>query len=193
VVALRKTVKTKLNLEMAATDAMVKFALRIKPDQVTLVPEKRQELTTEGGLSLHSSPSRFQKAVDLLQSKGIPVSMFIDPFPQPILHSARMGAAYVELHTGRYSQAYRLGGNLKKELHALSVGARLAQSLGLKVNAGHGLTYRNVGPVAALPGMEDLNIGHNIVARASMIGLEKAVKEMLAAMKKASRGKRRKP
>jgi pyridoxine 5-phosphate synthase len=180
VVSLRKIVKTKLNLEMAATDSMVKFALRLKPDQVTLVPEKRQELTTEGGLSLTSSPGRFQKAIDLLQSKGIPVSLFIDPFPKVILLSARMGAAYIELHTGRYSQASRLGGTVKREFLALKLGSKLARSLGLKVNAGHGLTYRNVKPIAGLPEVEDLNIGHNIVARASMVGLEKAVKEMLA-------------
>ncbi len=180
VVGLRKKVKTKLNLEVAATDSMVKFALNIRPDQVTLVPEKRQELTTEGGLSLRSSPSRFQKAIDLLQAKGIPVSLFINPASPVVQLSARMGATFIELHTGGYSQACRLKGNVKKEFLDLVSGARLARSLGLKVHAGHGLTYQNVTPIAAMPEIEDLNIGHNIIARASMVGLEKAVKEMLA-------------
>ncbi len=186
VVGLRKTIKTKLNLEMAATDFMVKFALKIRPDQVTLVPEKRQELTTEGGLSLKSTPGRFEKAIHLLQSKGIPVSLFIDPSSQVIQLSARLGAAFIELHTGRYSRAFRLRGNVRKEFQALAAGARLAQSLGLKVHAGHGLTYQNVKPVAVLPEIEDLNIGHNIIARASMVGLERAVKEMLNILKSVS-------
>lgn len=187
VMGLRKRVKTKLNLEMAATDPMVKFALKTRPDQVTLVPEKRQELTTEGGLSLKSSPGRFQKAIDLLQAKGIPVSLFIDPSPQVIQLSARLGATFIELHTGRYSQACRLKGNVKKELLAIAAGARLAKSLGLRVHAGHGLTYQNVKPIAALPEIEDLNIGHNIIARASMVGLEKAVKEMLVLLRRTGR------
>ncbi len=187
VVGLRRQVKTKLNLEMAATDAMVKFALRVKPDQVTLVPEKRQELTTEGGLSLKAAPHRFQKAIDLLQSKGIPVSLFIDPSPQVIQLSARLGASFIEIHTGGYSRAFRLKGDVKKELLAVASGARLARSLGLRVHAGHGLTYRNVMPIGGLPEIEDLNIGHNIIARASMVGLEKAVREMTALLRKAGR------
>lgn len=187
VVGLRKLVKTKLNLEMAATDAMIKFALGIKPDQVTLVPEKRQELTTEGGLALKAAPRRFQKAIDLLQSKGIPVSLFIDPSPQVIQLSAHLGATYIEIHTGAYSQAFRLKGNVKKEFQAIVSAARLARSLGLQVHAGHGLTYQNVRPIAALPEIEDLNIGHNIIARASMVGLEKAVKEMLILLRKSGR------
>ena len=184
VLALRKTVKTKLNLEMAATEEMVRIALKVRPNQVTLVPEKRQELTTEGGLAVTSSPSRFGKAIDRLQAKGIPVSLFIAPETRTIQLSARLGATYIEIHTGRYSQAYRAGGNVRKEFLAVAAGARLARSLGLQVHAGHGLTYRNVGPVAALPEIEDLNIGHNIVARASMVGLEKAVTEMLALLKR---------
>lgn len=182
---LRKKVRTKLNLEMAATEEMVRIALRLRPDQVTLVPEKRRELTTEGGLALFSSPTRFQKVIDQLQTKGIPVSLFIDPLPRDIQLSSRMGATFIELHTGRYSRAWRLGGNKKKELATLALGARLGRALGLKVHAGHGLTYQNVVPVASLPQIEDLNIGHNIVARASMVGLEKAVKEMLALLTKA--------
>jgi pyridoxine 5-phosphate synthase len=185
VVGLRKIVKTKLNLEMAATDPMVKFALKIRPDQVTLVPEKRRELTTEGGLSLKAAPGRFQKTIDILQGKGIPVSLFVDPSPQIIQLSALLGASFIELHTGGYSQACRLKGNVKKEFLALASGARLARSLGLQVHAGHGLTYQNVRPIATLSEIEDLNIGHNIIARASMVGLERAVKEMLVLLKKS--------
>jgi len=187
---LRKTVKTRLNLEMAATDEMIKIALRVKPDQVTLVPEKRQELTTEGGLNLKSAPGRFEKAIDSIQAKGIPVSLFIAPDPRTIELSARLGATFIELHTGRYSQACRLGGNVKKEFTAVTYGAKLGKDWGLRVHAGHGLTYENVIPVASLPEIEDLNIGHNIVARASMVGLERAVREMLALLKKARKAGR---
>jgi pyridoxine 5-phosphate synthase len=191
VIGLRKIIKTKLNLEMAATAEMVKFALQIRPDQVTLVPEKRRELTTEGGLALSSSLSRFEKAINQLQSKGIPVSLFIDPQPRDIQFSSRLGATFIELHTGAYSRACRLGGNVKKEFLVLAAGARLADSLGLKVHAGHGLTYQNVKPIAALTEIEDLNIGHNIVARACMVGLEKATEEMLALLQKTRRDQRR--
>ncbi|HTC21561.1 MAG TPA: pyridoxine 5'-phosphate synthase [bacterium] len=191
VVDLRKTVKTKLNLEMAATAEMTRFALRVKPDQVTFVPEKRQELTTEGGLALSSSMNRFEKAVDQLQSKGIPVSLFIDPRPSDIQLSSQLGVTFIELHTGAYSRACRLKGDVKKEFLALAAGTRLARSLGLQVHAGHGLTYQNVTPIAALDEIEDLNIGHNIVARASMVGLAKATGEMLALLQKASRGQGR--
>jgi len=188
VFGLRKTVRTKLNLEMAATEAMVRIALKVKPDQVTLVPEKRQELTTEGGLALASSPGRFEKAIDRLQAKAIPVSLFIDPNPKDIQLSSRLGATYIEIHTGSYAQAFRRKKDVKKELAAIASGAHLASALGLRVHAGHGLTYQNTGPIAALPGIEDLNIGHNIIARASMVGLEKAVREMLAVLKKARKG-----
>ena len=186
---LRKKVRTKLNLEMAATEEMVRFAVRVKPDQATLVPEKRRELTTEGGLSLKSGPQRFQRVVERLQSHGIPVSLFIDPEPGTILLSSRMGATFVELHTGRYSRACRKGKGVKREFMDLAAGTRLAHSLGLRVHAGHGLTYQNVTPIAALPEIEDLNIGHNIIARASMVGLEKAVLEMLEILKKADKRK----
>jgi len=184
VVGLRKTIHTKLNLEMAATPEMVRIALRIKPDQATLVPERRQELTTEGGLNLSSDPERFQKAVDQLQAKGIPVSLFILPDKKTIDLAARLGVVYVELHTGAYSRAFRLTKNADKEFLCLAAGARYAQSLGLQVHAGHGLTYQNVAPVAALPEIEDLNIGHNIIARASMVGLIQAVREMVEILRK---------
>jgi pyridoxine 5-phosphate synthase len=187
---LRKSVKTKLNLEMAATDEMVKIALKVRPDQATLVPEKRQELTTEGGLAVEASPKRFEKTIDCLQKAGIPVSLFILPEPKTIEFSARLGATYVELHTGRYSHAVRSRGDIRGELLKLACGAKLAHLLGLKVHAGHGLTYENTYPVASFSEIEDLNIGHNIIARAAMVGLEKAVKEMLAILKKARFGKK---
>ncbi len=188
---LRKIVKTKLNLEMAATWEMVRIALKIKPDQVTLVPEKRKEVTTEGGLDLKSSPGRFQGVIDKIQGAGIPVSLFINPDPKTILLSSRMGAEYIEIHTGAYSQACRGKGNIKETFVEIAAGAKLAKSWGLKVHAGHGLTYNNVIPVAALPEIEDLNIGHNIIARAAMVGMEKAVKEMSLLLRKARTGKRR--
>ncbi len=191
VIALRKKVKTRLNLEMAATEEMIRFALKIKPDQVTLVPEKRQELTTEGGLNLRVSTARFEKAIDRLQAKGIPVSLFIYPDPQMIKLSAWFGATYIEIHTGEYSRAFREKGSAVKELEAVVSGAQLAKEIGLRVHAGHGLTYENVMPIAAIPEMEDLNIGHNLIARASMVGLEKAVKEMLALLQKAKKGRKK--
>lgn len=187
VIELRRRVKTRLNLEMSATAEMVRFALRIKPDQATLVPEKRQELTTEGGLNVLASAHRFEKAIDILQSRNIPVSLFIAPDPKTVEISSRLGATSIEIHTGEYSQAFRKKGNVRKELVAVGFAAKLAKSLGLRVHAGHGLTYQNVMPIAAMPEMEDLNIGHNIIARAAMVGLDRAVKEMLVLLRKAKR------
>jgi pyridoxine 5-phosphate synthase len=192
VVALRKVVHTKLNLEMAATPEMVDFALKVKPDQVTLVPERRQELTTEGGLRLDAHLPRIQGAVDRLQAKGIPVSLFILPDKNTLDIAARLGALYVELHTGAYSRACREGKNVQEELIRLAAGARYAQSLGLQVHAGHGLTYANVAPISSLPEIEDLNIGHNIIARASMVGLIQAVREMAAILRRTGKTKGRK-
>jgi pyridoxine 5-phosphate synthase len=170
---------------MAATKEMVSIALRIRPDQVTLVPEKRQELTTEGGLSVLPNFRRLQGVIEKLQAKGLPVSLFIDPSPVVVEASSRLGATFIELHTGRYSQAFRAHKGVQREFLALVAGARLGQSLGLKVHAGHGLTYQNVAPVAALPVIEDLNIGHNIIARASLVGLKEAVREMLVILRKS--------
>jgi pyridoxine 5-phosphate synthase len=187
---LRKSLKTKLNLEMASTEEVVRIALKVKPDQATLVPEKRQELTTEGGLDVLASPKRFEKTIDRLQKAGIPVSLFILPEPKTIEMSARLGATFVELHTGRYSRAVRCRGDVRGELLKLACGAKLAHSLGLKVHAGHGLTYENTFPIAAFSEIEDLNIGHNIIARAALVGLERAVREMLAILKEAHLGKK---
>lgn len=179
---LRQMVRTHLNLEMAPTEEMVAIALEIKPDYVTLVPEKRTEVTTEGGIDIASNFSRFYEVVERLQGGGIPVSWFIDPDDQQIEAAAKTKALFIELHTGKYAEAQ--DPEIKtKELAFLKRGAQKAISLGVRVNAGHGLTYWNVYPVACIEGMEELNIGHSIVSRAVLVGLEKAIKEMKLAMK----------
>lgn len=178
---LRRLVKTKLNLEMAATEEMVRVALDLKPDMVTLVPERREELTTEGGLDVQGHPEAMKRVVHDLVDGGIPVSLFIDPDQHQVEASARTGADMVELHTGQYAEA-RERRSQQAELARLIKTATLARELGLRVNAGHGLNYLNVGPVAAIPEVEELNIGHSIVARAALVGMERAVREMLAAM-----------
>ena len=178
---LRETVRTRLNLEMAATAEMVKIALEVKPDYVTLVPEKREEVTTEGGLDIAGQLDRIKSVVDQLQSAGIPVSLFIDPEPAQIAASAQVKAKFVELHTGRYSEA-KESILVAKELANLSAGCELAIAAGLRVNAGHGLTYWNVRPIACLPGMEELNIGHSIISRSVLVGIDRAIREMKAAM-----------
>jgi pyridoxine 5-phosphate synthase len=175
---LRQTVRSRLNLEMAATPEMEAIALRIQPDMVTLVPEKRQEVTTEGGLDVAGQQEGLTALVGRLQGAGIAVSLFVDADAPQLEASAATGARWVELHTGTYAEAG--WGEQPRELARLSEGSFIARSLGLRVNAGHGLTYQNVEPVAALEGMEELNIGHTIVARALAVGLEQAVREMKA-------------
>ncbi len=177
---LRNVVQTKLNLEMAATPEMVAIAIRLHPDQVTLVPERRKELTTEGGLKVAGSPRELRQAIRRIQGRGIPVSLFIAPEPEDVEASKNLGAAMVELHTGAYSLAYGPQGPHRIQLGKVVDAARQARDLGLVVHAGHGLTYRNVGPIAALPEVEDLNIGHNLIARACLVGIDRAVREMLA-------------
>ncbi|MGH7412286.1 MAG: pyridoxine 5'-phosphate synthase [Candidatus Methylomirabilis sp.] len=178
---LRRLVKTKLNLEMAITEEMLRIAIALKPDMATLVPERREELTTEGGLDVHRHLDAVTRAVRTLQGEGIAVSLFIDPDPEQVSASARAGAELVELHTGMYAEA-RARKSQQDEMARLITAATLARELGLRVNAGHGLNYLNVGPVAAIPEVEELNIGHSIVARAALVGMERAVREMLAAM-----------
>jgi pyridoxine 5-phosphate synthase len=178
---LRQTVRTHLNLEMAATDEMVAIALDIKPDYVTLVPERREEVTTEGGLNIADQADRMAEVVSTLQSAGIPVSLFIDADPRQIETAAKVNARFIELHTGQYAEADNETSR-NRELSVLAEGCRLAIAAGLRVNAGHGLTYWNVYPVASLPGMEELNIGHTIVSRAVLVGLERAVREMKQAI-----------
>lgn len=179
---LRQTVATHLNLEMAATDEMVAIALDLKPDYVTLVPERREEVTTEGGLDVAGQQERMNAIVDKLQSANIPVSMFIDADNAQIDASKQSGAKFIELHTGQYAEA-KSESDRAKELAILDQGCQYARSLGLRVNAGHGLTYLNVYPVACIDGMEELNIGHTIIARAAMVGLERAVRDMKRAMR----------
>ena len=174
---LRQTVRTHLNLEMAATDEMVAIALTIKPDYVTLVPEKRQEVTTEGGLDIAGQLDRMKFVVGQLQDAQIPVSLFIDADRQQIDAAAATGAKFIELHTGQYAEAHTEDSRAK-ELQILATGCEHAITAGLRVNAGHGLTYWNAYPIACLTGMEELNIGHTIISRAALVGLERAVREM---------------
>ena len=163
---------------MAATAEMVAIALRVKPDMVTLVPEHRQEVTTEGGLDVVAQLSELSGMVSQLQTSGIPVSLFVDPVASQLQGCTDSGARWVELHTGRYAEAS--WNDQPHELARLTEGTATARAMGLRVNAGHGLTYQNVEPVAAIPGMEALNIGHTIVARAVVVGLQQAVREMKA-------------
>lgn len=179
---LRQTVRTHLNLEMAATDEMVTIALDIKPDYVTLVPERREEVTTEGGLDVAGQADRMAQIVATLQDAGIPVSLFIDADAKQIDISADIKAKFIELHTGRYAEAIGEAAQ-QKELQVLAEGCDRARSKGLRVNAGHGLTYWNVYPVACLPGMEELNIGHTIISRSALVGMERAVREMKLAIR----------
>jgi pyridoxine 5-phosphate synthase len=175
---LRQTVQVKLNLEMAVTDAVVKIACRTKPSQATLVPEGRQELTTEGGLAVAGREKTIAAAVRRLQKAGIVVSLFIDPTPAEIEASAAVGAEAIEFHTGEYANAPE-GPERYRQFARIADGARQAQALGLVVHAGHGLNYVNVVRIAAIPGMTELNIGHSIVSRAIFVGLRKAVREMV--------------
>lgn len=177
---LRQTVRTHLNLEMAATSQMLAIALEIKPDYVTLVPENRQEITTEGGLDITGQLQRLTEVVDQLQGAGIPVSLFIDPDPAQIEASAKVGAKFIELHTGQYAEAKDEAQS--QALEILGQGCAQALDQGLRVNAGHGLTYWNVYPVACIEGIEELNIGHTIISRAVLVGLERAVREMKQAI-----------
>jgi pyridoxine 5-phosphate synthase len=177
---LRQTVQTHLNLEMAATEAMVTIALAIQPDYITLVPERREEVTTEGGLNVAQQKDRLEGVVQTLQGAGIPVSLFIDPDPSQVEASAAIQAEFIELHTGRYAEAK--GTAQTAELQQLAQSLSQAKALGLRVNAGHGLTYQNVHPIAQLEGIEELNIGHSIISRSILVGLERAVREMKLAM-----------
>jgi pyridoxine 5-phosphate synthase len=174
---LRKTVKTRLNLEMAATDEMVGIALRILPDSVTLVPEKREELTTEGGLDVVRFRHTVQQQVELLRQGRIAVSLFVDPDLEQIKMAHRVGADLIEIHTGSYCDAATA--ELRAtELAKIETAIRAGRKLGLGVNAGHGLNYHNLQDVVSLGGIEEFNIGHSIISRAVLVGLERAVREM---------------
>lgn len=174
---LREVVKTRLNLEMTATEEMLKIALEILPDVATLVPERREEVTTEGGLDVVGQEEHLTRMVRSLTEGGIAVSLFIDAESDQVEASKRTGAPFVEIHTGRYAEAESEPGR-QAELLRIMEAARLGRDLGLRIAAGHGLTYQNVTAVAAIPEVEELNIGHNIVARAAFVGIERAVREM---------------
>jgi pyridoxine 5-phosphate synthase len=174
---LRDTVTVKLNLELAAHDEIVAMACQTKPDQATLVPEKREEVTTEGGLDVLAGGKRVTDAIEKLRAAGIKISLFLDPDKRQIDAAAKLKVDAVELHTGEYALTAN-DEEQAKELARLVNAAKQVRSLGLVLHAGHGLTYRNVKPIAAIEGMTELNIGHSIVARAIMVGFEQAVREM---------------
>ena len=176
---LRETVQTKLNLEMAATDEMQRIALEVKPNIATLVPEKREELTTEGGLEVASRVDFMKAYISRLQQGGIAVSLFIDPDDNQIAAARKSGADWVEIHTGAYANA-NTEKNREREMVKITEAAKLAGSLGLRVGAGHGLNYVNVRKVARIPEVEELNIGHSIISRAALVGMERAVRAMKA-------------
>jgi pyridoxine 5-phosphate synthase len=176
---LRETVKTKLNLEMAATPEMIEIAVEIKPDLVTLVPEKRKELTTEGGLDVRHNAGMLEEAIGKIQDAGVQVSAFVDPDIAQIKASIDVGADIVELHTGTYAEAKDDPTRLI-QAETIAKAATFAAKGGLKVSAGHGLNYRNVETIADIDEIEELSIGHSIVARAVMVGMTQAVIEMLA-------------
>ena len=174
---IKKQIKTYLNLEMAVTDEMQAKALEYLPHSVCLVPEKRQEVTTEGGLDVAGQLDKITKFIVPLKAKGIEVSLFIDPDEKQVRASAQTGAQFIEMHTGSYSNAFATDRE-DDEFQKLKNAAKLAQELGLRVNAGHGLDYKNVGRMHEIAGLYELNIGHSIISRAIFTGLESSVKEM---------------
>ena len=180
---LRERLKTKLNLEMAVTPTMVAFAETLRPDDACFVPEKREELTTEGGLDIVAHRRKIQDSVKRLQDRGIHVSLFVDPEEKQIETSKEVGADAVEVHTGTYCNA--AGAEREKERRTVASAVSLAYRLGLEVHAGHGLDYENVLPIAGIHEIVELNIGHSIIARAVVVGIEQAVREMKALLKKA--------
>jgi pyridoxine 5-phosphate synthase len=178
---VREKITTRLNLEMACTPAMIAFALKLKPEFVCVVPESREEVTTEGGLDVAGKFDRVRACVDAMNAAGIKASMFIDPDEPQLAASAKLGAPFVELHTGAYANAY-YGPKRAAEFERLRAGAVIGHQLGLTVNAGHGINYTNIAEVRTLPHLYELNIGHSIVSRALFAGAEAAVREMRARM-----------
>jgi len=181
---LRQTVQTKLNLEMAATPEMVKIALSLKPNMCTLVPEKRQELTTEGGLDIRLHQEAISEVIDKLHDGGLLVSVFIDPDPDQVKTADKIGSDYIEIHTGAFAGAKTWKAE-DDELVKIGNAVKLAAKLGLGVNAGHGLNYANIRKIASLGGIEEYNIGHSIISRAVLVGLERAVRDMVDLVKYA--------
>ncbi len=184
VLLLRQTVKTRLNLEMGANKEIIAFALDLRPDMITLVPEKRAELTTEGGLDIVSQKKKLAQTVAKMAAAGIPVSIFIDPNLAQIKAAKAVGATFVEIHTGRYCDAASEAAR-EHELQLIISAADAAADIGLRVNAGHGLDYRNTAPIAALPSIDELSIGHAIISRAVFTGIDQAVREMLDIIRSA--------
>lgn len=174
---LRQIVKTHLNLEMANTEEIMEIALKVKPDMVTFVPERRQELTTEGGLDVLSNQEALQKSIQRLQQAGIQTSLFIDPDPRQVRASKKVGAEFIEIHTGKYAEASDEA-TRQQELRRIVTAIHLGHKLGLRVKIGHGLDYQNVLPFTSIPEIEDYSIGHSIISRAVLVGMEKAVREM---------------
>jgi pyridoxine 5-phosphate synthase len=175
---LRKTIGTRLNVEMAVTDEMARIATAIRPDQVTLVPERPQELTTEGGLDVVAHTSEIEPFIARLQADGIQVSLFIDPEPAQVTQARAVGAGAIEINTGRYAEAS--GAAATHELRRITDAARAGKADGLAVLAGHGLNYVNVIPIAGIAEILELNIGHSIISRASLVGMDRAVRDMVA-------------
>jgi pyridoxine 5-phosphate synthase len=184
---MRRTVNTRLNLEMAATQEMVKIAYEVRPDECTLVPERREELTTEGGLDVAGNRDSVRKVVKTLRDAEIQVSLFIDPDLDQVKAAHRVEAEVLEIHTGRYCDA-RLASDRRRELARIVDAAKAGSKLGLKVAAGHGLNYQNILPVAVIHEIEEFNIGHAIVARALLVGMERAVREMKDLIAQGARG-----
>ncbi len=176
---LRQTVKTRLNLEMAATDEMVQIALRVQPDVVTLVPEKRMELTTEGGLNVHGQQPHLKEVVARLQDGGIGVSLFIDPDLDQVRASQAVQSDYVEIHTGSFAEASNPG-RMEEEFNRIVEAVALADEMGFGIHAGHGVDYKNITWLREIPEIEEFSIGHAVIARAVLVGIERAVREMIA-------------
>ena len=179
---LRETIRTRLNFEMAVVPEIIQFALEVKPDIVCLVPEKRTEVTTEGGLDVVSHEALIRDTCSRMRDAGIEVSLFLDPDPRQVDAAARTGAGYIELHTGAYAEAFDQKRERNVELERLVAASRQAHGIGLKVNAGHGLNVRNLPLLHIVPHLIELNIGHSLMSRAIFVGLPEAIREMLAVM-----------
>ena len=186
VIVLREIITTRLNLEMATSDDIIDLALKVVPDMITLVPEKREELTTEGGLNIleEGIRARTAKAIERLKEKNIPISLFVDAKREIMKVAKEIGAEYVEIHTGKYSDA-ETEAERKEELKNIEDAVKAARALNLKVNAGHGLDYKNVADIARIKDIVELNIGHSIIARSIFTGIEEAIKEMKELIKNA--------
>lgn len=176
---LRKVCTTRLDMEMAATSEMIRIAIKYRPDLITLVPEKAEEITTEGGLDVVKNKKEIKNVIRKLHDHGLSISIFVDPDPKQVQASSEVKADVIEINTGKYAEA-KEEKSRNKELQAIQKVVQLGEKLGMRIAAGHGLTYINVKPIARIDGIEELNIGHSIIARASLVGMERAVREMVA-------------